>query len=51
MRPTLAEVENAFQPAKEVDDPTRFAGRKDAIAESLYALISNGRFLRLHRDR
>ena len=42
MRPTLANVENAFQPAKEVDDPARFAGRKDAITESLYALISNG---------
>ena len=42
MKPTLADVENAFQQAKEVDDPTRFADRKDAITESLYALISNG---------
>jgi hypothetical protein len=39
---TLKEVENAFQPAKEIDTAERFAGRKDAILDGYYALIGKG---------
>ena len=41
-KPLLSEIENAFQPAKEVDAPTRFAGRRDAVLECYYALIADG---------
>lgn len=40
--PTLSEVENAFQPAKEIDAPQRFAGRHQAILDCYYALITAG---------
>ena len=41
-KPGITQIENAFQPAKEVDTPNRFAGRKDAITESYYGLIAHG---------
>jgi Cdc6-like AAA superfamily ATPase len=41
-RPTLSEVENAFQPAREIDDPERFAGRHQAVLDCYYALLSAG---------
>lgn len=41
-QPTLAEVENAFQPAKEIDAPTRFAGRRTSVSDCYYALITEG---------
>ena len=40
--PTLSEIENAFQPAKEIDAPKRFAGRRDAVNDCYYALITEG---------
>lgn len=41
-QPTLAEIENAFQPAREVDDAERFAGRRAAVSDAYYALIGEG---------
>lgn len=41
-RPTISEVENAFQPAREIDAPKRFAGRHEAVKECYYALIARG---------
>ncbi|WP_082432796.1 nSTAND1 domain-containing NTPase [Thiohalorhabdus denitrificans] len=35
-------VENAFQPAKEVSDPERFAGRRGVVESSYYGLIDEG---------
>ena len=41
-KPTITQIENAFQPAKEVDTSARFAGRKDAVTEAYYGLIARG---------
>ena len=41
-RPTISQVENAFQPAKEVADPEKFAGRRDAVQQAYYGLIGEG---------
>jgi len=41
-RPSIAEIENAFLPAKEISDPERFAGRKKEVENLAYALISEG---------
>lgn len=39
---TIHMVENAFQPAKEVSDAERFAGRTKPLEESFYALMTDG---------
>ncbi|WP_156114398.1 ATP-binding protein [Paracoccus sanguinis] len=39
---TIKDVENAFQPAKEVNDPDRFAGRSNYLEQVFYALIAEG---------
>lgn len=39
---TLSAVENAFQPSREVEDVERFAGRKEAVSDSYFGLISAG---------
>jgi Cdc6-like AAA superfamily ATPase len=41
-KPTLTEIENAFQPAREIDDAERFAGRLDAASDAYFALITEG---------
>lgn len=41
-KPTITQIENAFQPAKEVDSSARFAGRKDAVTAAYYGLIARG---------
>lgn len=38
----ISEVENAFQPAREVSVAERFAGRVDAIEQAFYALLTEG---------
>jgi len=40
--PTVSEIENAFQPAQEADDPTRFSGRKEAVHDCYYGLLTRG---------
>ena len=50
-KPTLAQVENAFQPAKEVDSASRFAGRKQAVTDSHYGLISEGAHIAIVGNR
>lgn len=40
--PKLAQVENAFQPAKEADSPERFAGRSKGIQDCYLGLIARG---------
>lgn len=39
---TLSAVENAFQPSREVEDVERFAGRKEAVSDSYFGLLSAG---------
>ncbi len=41
-KPTISQVENAFQPAREITDTERFAGRKSAMSDAYYALIAQG---------
>ena len=50
-KPTITDVENAFQPAKEVSSATRFAGRKDAVSEAYYALIASGAHIAIVGNR
>ena len=41
-QPTIAQIENAFQPAKEIDVPNRFAGRHQSVIDCYYALATQG---------
>jgi Cdc6-like AAA superfamily ATPase len=41
-KPTITQIENAFQPAQEADTPDRFAGRKGMVSEAYYGLVSEG---------
>jgi hypothetical protein len=50
-KPTITQVENAFQPAKEVDNAARFAGRKEAVSDAYYSLISSGAHLAIVGNR
>lgn len=51
IKPTITEVENAFQPAKEISSATRFAGRKDAVSEAYYGLIAAGSHIAIVGNR
>ena len=42
IKPTLYEVENAFQPAKEISDVDRFAGRAKPLSDAFLALMAEG---------
>lgn len=48
---THREIINAFQPAKEVTDPKRFAGRRSEIGRALNALLSDGAHLFVYGRR
>ena len=50
-KPTITQVENAFQPAKEVDTAARFAGRKAAVSDAYYGLITSGAHLAIVGNR
>lgn len=50
-RPSLTQVENAFQPAKEVTAPEKFAGRRDSVQQSYYGLLSEGADLAIVGNR
>lgn len=50
-KPKLVEVENAFQPAREITDAERFAGRKDEVESAFYALLSAGANLAIVGNR
>lgn len=41
-KPSLADIENAFQPAKEVTAVERFAGRSGEVEEGYYGLLGEG---------
>jgi MoxR-like ATPase len=41
-KPSITQIENAFQPAREITDAVRFAGRKQAVSDAYYALLSDG---------
>ena len=41
-QPTISQIENAFQPAKEIDVPDRFAGRHQSVIDCYYALTTQG---------
>jgi len=41
-KPLLIVVENAFQPAKEIIDAARFAGRADAVQQAYFAMMAEG---------
>jgi Cdc6-like AAA superfamily ATPase len=50
-RPTITQVENAFLPAKEIDAPERFAGRKEAVQQAYYGLIGEGSHIAIVGNR
>ena len=50
-KPTLVEIENAFQPAQEVTAADRFAGRSEAVREAYLALLSKGSNLAIVGNR
>ncbi|MGO9600359.1 MAG: hypothetical protein ACLP7Q_20430 [Isosphaeraceae bacterium] len=50
-KPTIDQVENAFQPAREITDADRFAGRKVAISDAYHALLSKGSNLAIVGNR
>ena len=41
-KPTLGSVENAFQPAKEISNSDKFAGRSGAVEGAFLGLIAEG---------
>jgi len=41
-RPSITKIENAFQPAKEVDTAERFAGRRQAVSDAYFGLLASG---------
>ncbi len=41
-KPTQAQIENAFLPAREIDDATRFAGRRSQVEAAHLALLTVG---------
>ncbi len=41
-KPTRRQVENAFQPAKDADNPARFAGRESQVSQAFGSLLSEG---------
>ena len=51
MKPTTARIENAFQPAKEISDADRFAGRKSNVSDAHLALISAGAHIAIVGNR
>jgi len=50
-KPTITEVENAFQPAKKISSAARFAGRKDAVSDAYYGLSASGSHIAIVGNR
>lgn len=50
-KPSLYEIENAFQPAKEISDIDRFAGRAKPVREAFLALLAEGANLAIVGNR
>jgi Cdc6-like AAA superfamily ATPase len=50
-QPTVSQIENAFQPAKEIDVPNRFAGRDQSVIDCYYALAAQGANLAIVGNR
>ncbi len=50
-RPTQTEIENAFLPAREIDSPDRFAGRRSQVEGAYRALIASGANLAIVGNR
>ena len=50
-KPTITQIENAFQPAKEVDTAERFAGRRDSVSDAYYGLIARGAHIAIVGNR
>ena len=50
-KPAISKIENAFQPAKEVDSAQRFAGRKDEVTDAYYGLIGEGAHIAIVGNR
>jgi hypothetical protein len=50
-KPSLYAVENAFQPAKEITDAARFAGRTDAVGTAYLGLMAAGSHIAIVGNR
>jgi hypothetical protein len=50
-KPSLYEAENAFQPAKEISDIDRFAGRAKPVRDAFLALMADGANLAIVGNR
>lgn len=42
MKPTIKQIENAFQPSREINDAERFAGRRTEVQDIYLALLTDG---------
>lgn len=51
VKPSLFEVENAFQPAKEISDIDRFAGRAKPVNDAFLGLMASGANLAIVGNR
>jgi len=51
MTVSLQEIENAFQPAREISIATRFAGRRAQVEDAYYGLIAEGANLAIVGNR
>jgi len=50
-KPSLQAAENAFQPAKEISDIDRFAGRAKPVSDAFLALVAEGANLAIVGNR
>lgn len=50
-KPRISEVENAFLPAREIDDIERFAGRQDKVETAYLSLLTEGANLAIIGNR
>jgi Cdc6-like AAA superfamily ATPase len=50
-RPNISQIENAFQPAREVSDAGRFAGRAAEVKDAYYGLLAEGAHLAIVGNR
>lgn len=50
-KPTISDIENAFQPAREITNSKRFAGREQSVSDAYYGLMAEGANLAIVGNR
>jgi Cdc6-like AAA superfamily ATPase len=51
MKPKITQIENAFQPAKEIDAAEKFAGRRNVVEDAYLGLIASGAHIAIVGNR